>query len=1530
MVLVGEQEPWKSDDILVSALSVEWIAKNVFLVAVPSYRRKVSCELTAVDVPRGTQAVLTERIGAILRQVNSAMRVYLRQDFYSNFPLEGYGDVIFSAETKQDAAYQLHWCSLQESLVRAGVACVVRPSVVRQAALLKAENTLEETPRDFTDNNGNDNNNEGGRCTSSSSWLHQLHQRERSPLCCMQRRCVVADVLRGDVYRVSWHPDAPSAAVDLPLLLILDATVCHTVSTQPGFAALRWAQLHLLHRELVVDVHAVYPCDRDVAFNTQLEAYEHLANVRGSASVLGADGATEDVGVALVSRGLAWVRRVADAGVPRASNLFALFRTVAEGAAETIAALPRLSSADAATGKAPAADAVVCAQLGKAWGLPAAVARELLAFHDAWWQHACLAAFLAGGDRQLLKTSRFAAATTATAAAPAGATATVWQRYMWCADVHKDPNDEPKVYIHRPLRTLFPLAGLAQWRVRLRGHVDGAAVVVCGSGRRFLQVEVTAVTSAAEWREQRRCCGYSDVDVVCFSPTPGDAVLGKSVRVTITVSNFGSDVKLRLRVCCNSYPARNFSLAQHTPSDEWSVKEGGWCEEVLSIDGTAKEERVFVLDVVVEASDEDSMTWAQRGTGRAVYLLSPDVDPEAVELSKDEEGEEKANGSCNAAAAKNAAERLKNGAVLPPSPYYLSKLSFFFELDAAPMTMATADGGVAASRTAEGLLAHVKRTFADLLYEDVVALPVGVAEVCGVRGLVGDILFPSEPAPRTAAAAGKAKTEGEKNSSLLLRERAPVVFTRSLLTAMGSSWWPDAASAASPCASRWPMSTAIYDAVQASFILCLERLAKEEWAARQNLRKEVKWGYQVLEQEALNTFFTFHRPTPFEVDSIAPPIQAAPSRCLYFAAGQPDLWRDSAANTGPARLRLPSSLLPPTVPLTLFAIRPRELFSVASSQKMRTTAQRKDATLPATLQEESYDQQDWAFMRLRFPFLPNILHCDWERLPLSLRNTERALCESIVQGRGAAQEPDTFYTTDRIFSLFLSYLALLHAMLTSGDTGGTAAPGSLADPLTPLTAVYKALQQSTPSFWDDCKLALHFSATLFVLPPYRGESDAGAVKHSRPLFLGSRDNIVSDAFEVPRRDNAAPEVVPFPFPRELTTRCVAAVGVESLVEAEEEEEDSEHQSVAATPAAAFVVNLDENIQPDQLRPITSQGLPWRLAQASTPVLYHPLPRLAVLASPLVERDEYAPDTLGRLQLDRDIFAGVQAENAEAALVRRRMVLRYRCMNKFSEKSPYKTISYGRVSSVDMFKTLLSDRAHGKEVQAYMSLLLRRNVKASATANAAVTTKAEEEEEETELPDGLLTLHGVPAEPLYVHYRSRADLRFTFSTVCSPLRNALLQAERKAGKARAAAVKAAETDLLQLYAEEAVKCMRKIYERVRRSEQDSGEAAEQISLVFTLQPWEDMATPYIAIQVFPVHPTDAEVTERVLDQEGIWHDETLHQKDPHRAFSLIGSRFGRLPLAEVRIVYDAVNNRFDSTWNSRLEDDADAAMASIPS
>ncbi|KAK7197272.1 hypothetical protein NESM_000673700 [Novymonas esmeraldas] len=1449
---VGDERdaPWRGDDTLVAVSAVEWVAKNVFLVAVPSYRRKLSCELTAVDVPRGTAKVLTRAMAAVLQQVNSAMRVYLRQDFYSDFPLQGFGDIIFSAESQGDRVVELHWCSLQETLVRAGVACVVRPSVVRCESLLQTEMRA---------------------CAEgeAGTWLWQLQRREQSPLFCAARRCVVEDVMRGDVYRVAWAPltaeeaEKSCATAPLPPILILDATVCEAPSTAKGFTAMRWAQMSVLHRELLVHVHGVFPSDADVAYNTQLETYEHLAHARCTAQIVVAEaetseGDTTDLGEALVAHGYGWVRRVADAGVPRASNFLHLCHRVGLSASASAAAAHGSSESGAGPTETPPSLAV-------ALHLSPTTADSLLRFNGAWWRDAMVRSAARRG----------AAARWCDSDGGTGVTRALWAAVLWCGDVHRDVADEPRAYMHRPLRTLFPLTGLATSRQRLSGYVEGAAVVRCEAGARaFLQVEVTTAATAAEWKALRRRAGFTEACAVQFSPAPGDAFFPSSVNVVVSATGLGDDTETRLRVSCQHYVADTFLLSQHTPTKDWEVRESSEYVALLSVKGTGNKATVFVLDVVVEGRDDNVVTWTQRCCDRAVYSLAADTRAEAYGSGRDRDDDRDGDGEALRKVA--AARRLAAPVQL------LSKLSLFFELDAAALDR---DGSAA-------LLPRLRRAVSHLLYEDVVVLPAGVAEVNGVRGLVGDLLFPSEAVPRA--------------TTRPLRHRATTVFRRSLLCEIGRTWWR------SSTASAWPMRSTLPDDVQLGFVVAMEAVAREEEMARQRCYEEVQWVCELLHQELRNCFVDYRGEAPSTL-VVAPTTSSSQRalRCVCLVAGEAVLWHDSAAGAAP-RLELSRDLLPPTVPLSLFAIRPRGLIYTAAAQKKTVVTRSTKAMPTAPVQEEAYDQLDWIFMRLRLPRLPNILHADWERLPLSLRNTERAVCDAIARNAiSTCEVPGMLYTTERIFSLLLSYLAILHTMSTSP---ARARAESAAVPLTDsaLANVYATLQHCAAPVLDSPPPPMRFSATLFVLPRFKNNSDERGVQHSRALFLGSRDNLVADVFEVPSADNASPEIATFPPHSDVVRRCVAALGVESLV-----------QRCPGTDGGATCESLDCGGDPEKMHPLGRSGLAWGAAtDGSTPVLYHPLPRIAVLAAPLVERDELTPEALGRLELERDIFANVAAgtDGAAAAMTRRTVCLRYRCLTRFSEKDPYKGLSYGRVSSRDMYGTLLKNRARGSEVTAYMSLLLRRR------GETAAAQKGDNDDNDSDsdgsacaFPDGELTVYGLPSEPLYVHYRARADLRFTFSTLCSPLQAELLRIEEAHGSsdtARAAMDKV-ETQLLSLYAGAAAGFVRRIYERVRR-EQRSSESVDQVSLAVELQPRDADTDAYVSIQVFPVQVSDAETTEHVLDYTSIWPQPRNSHLNPHRTFSLHGSRYGRLALAELRITFDASTGTFGAKWNEVYE------------
>ncbi|KPI86866.1 hypothetical protein ABL78_4056 [Leptomonas seymouri] len=171
------------------------------------------------------------------------------------------------------------------------------------------------------------------------------------------------------------------------------------------------------------------------------------------------------------------------------------------------------------------------------------------------------------------------------------------------------------------------------------------------------------------------------------------------------------------------------------------------------------------------------------------------------------------------------------------------------------------------------------------------------------------------------------------------------------------------------------------------------------------------------------------------MDDIAPPVLSTPQYCLHLAASRADLGRDYGVGEGCPHLRLPVSILPPTVPLLLFAVRPRELFSVAANQRIAVIIQTKNAPPPQMLQGRSKRQQNWTFMRLRFPFLASILCYAWKRLSCGLRNTERALCASLVQDGAMVREPGTLYTTECVLSIFLSYMAQVHGVQSSRGIG---------------------------------------------------------------------------------------------------------------------------------------------------------------------------------------------------------------------------------------------------------------------------------------------------------------------------------------------------------------------------------------------------------------------------------------------------------------------------------------------------------------
>ncbi|KPI86865.1 hypothetical protein ABL78_4055 [Leptomonas seymouri] len=88
-------------------------------------------------------------------------------------------------------------------------------------------------------------------------------------------------------------------------------------------------------------------------------------------------------------------------------------------------------------------------------------------------------------------------------------------------------------------------------------------------------------------------------------------------------------------------------------------------------------------------------------------------------------------------------EERRGSAALQPSTFYLLKMAFFCELDPHAMSAGSGTGGTL-------LLLRLRWTFSGLAYSGAVILPVVVAEVCGVHGLVETCRFPTSQHSRLA------------------------------------------------------------------------------------------------------------------------------------------------------------------------------------------------------------------------------------------------------------------------------------------------------------------------------------------------------------------------------------------------------------------------------------------------------------------------------------------------------------------------------------------------------------------------------------------------------------------------------------------------------------------------------------------------------------------------------------------------------------------------------------------------------------
>lgn len=1422
---------WSHDDALLSVSAVEWVSKAVFLAAVPSLQRKVSCELIGIDVPRGTWSSLLDQITATLRAVNGAIRIYLRLDHYSNFPMEGYGDIIFSKEQKAGPApTELQWCSLQETLLVAGVGCVTRPVVYRAAELFAAED-------------------KGFFAAAPCGWLRELRQREQSTDFCFSQRCRVEDVIRGDIYRVSWLSEDAIAA-SLPPLVILDSTICAALNTEVGFMGLRWSQLHLYRQELFVSIHTMYPGDSAVALSTQVEMYEQLPNVRCTAYLNSATAAHWDVGLALLQLGYAKLRRVVDAGFPRSANFASLCQWVGTEAHRSARDGELSSSAEVASDVelfASKAHMDLCTL----WRLPPNCVEGLLEFLGSTWRCFFMAQATVPSHKQPFNVPR------------CGATRQAWRQYLHCGDIHSDPSSGPSTCVYRPLRTLFPLDGIAARRERLRGFISAitSTSTTQDPNQHFLQVEVTTVVPQSQWRGVQKSLKQAEVGTICFHPSPSEVVFPGELRVVVNGIVPRSVSRAQLRISCCSYPAEGFALQHHRTSKDWLEVDGTEYAMQLSAMGAGGRSTVYVVDIVLEVRDEFSLEWKRSKVESAVYVLSPhiaaridDVLPGGEQVTSQDDKD------------KDAAVTMEDLKVQHPvDPIFLSKVFFFFKIH----------GGDVAE---DGFVENVLQRCSYLVYQDTLAVAVGVAEINGVRGLVGDLLFFSEATENNAASLSVPSLEDSQ-------------FHLSLLWGIGGLFWAESELDSSGSTDSSSMMAEISNAVIESYALEMDRVMHLECKARCKLLDEIQFSINQVAQKFSTTLPILGgmEIEPFALDmrcQVLNPVKT----CLYYFVGATQLWRDVTARGGEVML-IPSAF-PSIVPLSLFSAFPVKLF--CSSGTHQKSFAPETQSLSAL-----HSSTDFAIRGLAFPALPNIFMTNFEQLPHSLRNTERALCDAVLEGRataGSVSTPPLLYASDDVLSKLLAYLFLLQSAQIRRTGGATP---SCED------AVYSSVRNYCASVWEILKGHLNFSGILYTLCPSSGATAAS--DSTDVLYFASHRAMALDAWDVPTQQNRSPEVLSFPLDLEVLRHCVEKVAFEILTTkvtaAPNRPESAKGQCAGGErfPSTKSCINTRND-----------KALPFGRNDNGTSLLYHPLPWLAVLGSPLVQHTEYSAEALGEIGIDTNIFDSLH-ERADA-LAQRMVSLSYHCVGTSSEKDPYRGSSHDLFSDRYIYNVLNSHRACGREVIEYMSLLLRQlPSKDDGAAGSAAKYR---------FGDGSLSVYGTACEPLYAHYRSRADLRFTLGTINPLLQEGVRQCRDGCGDGGgddaqlARAVQEFEHDTFQYFAKKAFSILKELQQHIRKMKRNA--ELPQLFLSFTLKLGDDAGYPTLSIIVYRcVEYSDANVVAYEPKPASHATSSSDAPANPYRAYSFTDTVLRELPMAEMIIFYDTDEKSFKWTWNGRM-------------
>ncbi|CBH16204.1 T. brucei spp.-specific protein [Trypanosoma brucei gambiense DAL972] len=1488
----------KRDGVLVPINSICWLAKNVFNVRVPLYRRVISCELSAVDVPRGTAPVLECAIDKAVSMIRDASHKYLRQDYYAEFPLLGYGDIIFSTNGQAT-----EWASLQETLLFLGVGRIIRPICFRLEDLIDAEKrgALGEPVK------------VGAASAIPCAWAGDMSRHESSGLFRKVVAGRVVDVLRGDVYVVHWadksaddnggatshesinadtsngaaNGEAECGASPLPELVVLDAVQCYSTSTDGGYAALRWAQKNLLFSQVEVCVHSLSPSEMEVANSTQLFSHDQLRCVRSTVRVtsFAREGdATEDVGCSLVRQGHGLVRQVVEAAVPRSSNFHDILRAASERC-RTIFSRPVAPSGGARDWL-----------LGGSPG-PGGIEHTLESFlGQAWFEGPTLAA--------------------------------LWKATMFAGNIFQSCESRPlRTHVERPMRTIWSITAPVRQNVTFEGTLKSLSLVqecigvssgskasthagglesvgMSGQDRSFfLRVEVDAIFTdetilQVVGREEERTLG-----TIVVAP-PEEVVQGRKAQIRIKYDNSPS-VALSGEAPALSVVQRKYWPGKYTPEKPTTAETSKMTrlvDRVFQTEVTVdlrledrENEMVFALDIFVEFQGQE-----KKLERRAVYLLSDTqemVDNEEVSSSSDDgdEGDDSIPGGKNVTGTEGVvvsegqsvveehavdleadSDRPEKDA-LSSEKIYHSKIDFYFKVDNS-------------KRQTGDFTEELRKWSEGLAYRDVFCIPVGVATVNGDQGYVGDILV----------------LMGNEMQGVDDRRGT----RKSVLFELGAKWWVPAELSSEAPGHTWSMISSLvlkFFAKGLAEITAREQqqrsiLVAEWWRRLTNVYNEMV-AKKVTAQGMMDSRLPVgagicglrSAPRAGGTASSGPDgnHQEDIDEVFRVSAGKRDFWYlaewEGVGSTGDTRVgsseprispfpQLLDTFLPPRLPLFVVSIFPRQLFA-AFHKHHRSLVNSKNSL---TAKQASNLHVDSAFVRLPRPFLPNFFASNLERLPVSLRNTAGAFVESLMDGKVPRQRGTAEWSYCAHEGVLSSVLSLLFMLRPCEPTNGGAVN---FDVYNLMGNDHKNLNSvNVPNI--DC------SAVLYrVYPRNCGQALDGQEPKDPVLFLGSFCSSTSEVF-------GSQESI-LPTDASAIKFVARALGVESLVSS----------SRGSLSFNGCLVSGDSSTDDGGVfsilegggkacYPMASLGVGNQPLTSGVPRLYLPLPWLAVLGPPLVTRDEFD--------------ASLQDRKPREETKRLYIAVSYVPMC-FSPNKPYNPISYGRCKRSRIYQRVCERSRRGLGVKDYFSLLLRRRSPASSEKGAS-----------GRFADGTLRVYGTVNEPQFLYYQSRKQLRFHLGVQWPSILENFTN-EKDATQAESEA----EEKLLQEVAEAAKHVIDKVAERTSILQRFGGGANSRctpptrVYLRFRLNfQSNERSARKLRVMVYPVSEGNgrsmcgAEMGRGPEPPEGAAASQ--EELNPYRMFHMGDNVLSRSPYCVLVVSYCKESAKYQYEWDAGYE------------